>query len=497
MSEVAPCSIRRLSICVATVVLVGTPSSTAGVFTDDFNDNSTNTSFWTASVAGTGPTIAETNQRVEIFLPSSAATNPGATYTSKCTLGGDYDVSVDYQLVVWPADNGVRVGLAAAPGGIMERVSFGNNDHLASVPREVYLRHFDPVGGGEQGITATSATSGKLRLIRTGNALTAYYHGSSSGWIALPSGTTSTAPATLSISVWTEDVFFDDQNVTVAFDNYVVNAGTLSCPFPVCTAQPKTEISVLGINGTVTAGGGGFGIATVALMGGASNVSLSVTPFTPGASPVTFRAVQTNASLNAQGTVLATDQDNKTCTVPLTFRVRSAGPATDELLCATATGEGYTLTVTSALSQPAGTSACSGHVFTPGDELPFGYYFASGSRLLFIRSPIAGTDMEMELEQTGGFETSLRMMFSRSVDGGNLRFTSLADVTTSVTSGSTILRGTGVWSDVKVISALELDTAASDIPTLGEGFLILLGLAVLLSGVLILRRHATTSPSGR
>lgn len=474
-----------VAVCVATVVLVAAPAVTAGVFVDDFNDNSTNTSIWTAGTGGSGPTIAETNQRVEIFFPSSAASNPSAGYSSTCTISGDYDVQVDYLLLGWPSQNGVRVGLAASPGGSMQRVSFGNNDHLSSIPREVYLRDFDPIGGGEQGITATAQTSGKLRLIRIGSTLTPYYHGSGTGWVALPSGATSTAPATIMLNVWTDDIFFADQNVTVAFDNYIINAGTLSCPPPTCTAAPKTESSVLGINGTVTAGGSGSGIATVALMGGSSNVTLMVTPFTPGASPVTFRAVQTNSSLSAQGTVLATDQVARTCTVPMSFIVRTAGPPTDETICTTNTGEGYTFKVTSALSQPAGTSACSAHLFTPGDGLPLDYYFASASRVLTISSPITGTNTEMELEQNGAFDARLRIMHSWSPVGGN-RFGAFTDATTSVTPGSTIIRGKGLWSDIKAVSAVELDPVA--IPTLGEGFLVLLGLAVVLSGVLILRR---------
>ncbi len=435
---------------------------------------------------GGGATIAETNQRVEIFFPYTSVM-PSAGYTSKCTMSGDYDVQVDYQLLVWPPQNGVRVGLAATPGGITERVSYGAND--PSGPSEVYLRDF---GAGPFGTTGTGDTSGKLRLVRTGSTLTPYYY--SSAWVALPSGATSTAPAVIALNVWSDDSHFTGHDVRVAFDNFIVNAGTVSCPAPVCTAAPATESSVLGINGTVTAGASGIG--TVALVGGSSNLSLTVPPFTPGASSATFRAVQINSAQDAQGTVLATDQVGSTCTVPLSFRVRASGPASNETICATNTGEGYAFKVSSALSQPAGTSACSAHLATSNDALPSSYFFASASRILVIRSPISGTNTQMELTQDGTFDSRLRLMFSRSADGG-ASFSSLTDVTTSVTPGSTIIRGTGQWSDVKAVAAVQQFDAVPPVPALGEWGMIVMSLLLsAASSVLLMRRRPALAASG-
>lgn len=261
---------------------------------------------------------------------------------------------------------------------------------------------------------------------------------------------------------------------------------------PICVAAPAVQTGVLGINGSATQGLGG--ITSVTLPSPSTNVTLIVTPFSPPAASVTFRAVPTNVALAGQGTVQV-DSLSGSCTVSLTFRpTRAVGPASNELLCQTDSSDVFR--ALSSPSSPAGESACSGHLPTCTDVLPGGYAFTGPSRIFTIRSPIAGTT-QMELIQGKAFDPFLRMMFSRSTDGGVV-YTPLQDVTTSVTPGSTQIRGTGQWSDVKVVSAsggsLRSEWA---LPALGTWAALLTGLLVLTaSSVLLARRQPVLGSTG-
>jgi hypothetical protein len=227
-----------------------TPPPT-GVPLDDFNDNTINHTLWVAHVTGSGPTIDETNQRVEITIPAASSGELfGAGYSSICKLRGDFDIHVDYELLVWPSANGVRMGLSAGGRhGHMERVSFSSSDFPVK-PREVYLTHFDD---GVHGITATSDLSGKLRLVRNGSMQTGYYFDSGSGnWIAIHSASVTTADTSFSIGAWSGDNCFANQKVKIAFDNLVVNRGEVICPGTTTpTPSPTPQLKISDLRGTL------------------------------------------------------------------------------------------------------------------------------------------------------------------------------------------------------------------------------------------------------
>ncbi len=202
------------------------------VMSDNFNDNYANSLLWsTTNVVGTGPSLSETNQKLEIYFPSfSNGSAFGAGYSSVCKLRGDFDVQVDYELLLWPFANGVRVGLAAANLGspaAVERTNFSANisNDVPGWPREVYLAHFSD---GVNGITESADFAGKLRLVRTGDQLTGYYF-ASGGWVPINTAYTSTNDTAVSLSAWSHDNIFTGQDVKLAFDNFIVNRGLAVC----------------------------------------------------------------------------------------------------------------------------------------------------------------------------------------------------------------------------------------------------------------------------
>ena len=221
--------VTKIASFISLSFLLLTASCGNNTVNDNFNDNSTNPSLWTAYYSSSGPTIAETNQRLECAFPANFSWDSFmAMYASTCQLSGDFDIQVDYSLIDWPAQNGVRFGLGVEPapvrGGIetrwVERVSFAIND-FSGWPREVYLTHFSD---SVQGITATSNLSGKLRLVRTSNTLSGYYF-SNGSWILVHSGPVTDADVHILIAAWSDESIFADQEVKIAFDNFVINQG--------------------------------------------------------------------------------------------------------------------------------------------------------------------------------------------------------------------------------------------------------------------------------
>ena len=194
---------------------------------DDFNDNFRNPNRWrTFSVTGFGPTIAEVNQRLEITHPANSKDLPqdailGVNAPSVCLLSGDFDIQMDYDLLVWPPGNGVRIGLSTTLGTV-QRTSLGRSDQ-----REMYF--FDSTEDESSGRIFTNDQSGKLRQVRLGNTVTGYYW-SSGSWVVIHSGSATTEDMGVGLASWSHNSIFGEQAVVLALDNFRVNAGTVLCP---------------------------------------------------------------------------------------------------------------------------------------------------------------------------------------------------------------------------------------------------------------------------
>lgn len=191
------------------------------VLTDDFNDNSTNYGLW-STPADSGVTVNETNQQVEIsYDPSASGGQFGAGYFAKLGIKGDFDIQVDYNLLDWPAGNGVRIGLVPTWWSA-QRTSQGIDQ---STPDEIYA--MDSYYGTSGGFSTTD-TSGKLRIVRTGSLVTSLYY-SGDRWIPIHSydyGASGLSDVPwLAISSWSHSSTFSKQAVRIAFDNFKVNFG--------------------------------------------------------------------------------------------------------------------------------------------------------------------------------------------------------------------------------------------------------------------------------
>jgi len=194
----------------------------AAPVTDEFSDGVRDASLWHEVVTGTETTIVESDGRIEISI--GVAAEPGGPfnaidghYGSQCRLPADFDMQVRYELLTWPATNGVQAALDAF---------FAN----AFVWRESkpwgerYFAFIEPVGGGFD----TSDTAGAFRLVRKDGMVTAYVR-SGTAWNAVL-----TAPragdAVYGFGASAFPNTWSHQGVVVAFDDFLLHSGELQCP---------------------------------------------------------------------------------------------------------------------------------------------------------------------------------------------------------------------------------------------------------------------------
>jgi dipeptidyl aminopeptidase/acylaminoacyl peptidase len=188
--------------------------------------------FWFGpTIIGSGPSVVQTNGRLEVSIPSATLNDPGTGFTdagvsTQCLLLGDYDVQVDYQLLQWPPQSGVNV-------------DFNTNTIVnGSFDQTFGLFVFDP--GGGTGVSTNfpgptnkfvpaPETAGTLRFVRIGPMLTAYRL-TPAGWNAIQSTSELANEVGVSLDLFSNAPQFSHPDVKVAYDNFRINSGTFSCP---------------------------------------------------------------------------------------------------------------------------------------------------------------------------------------------------------------------------------------------------------------------------
>jgi Tol biopolymer transport system component len=192
-------------------------------FTDNFDDNYRDP-FWHV-IQDPGASVAETNGRLELSIDGSA--EPGgqfnqvdAHYGSNCSLPGDFDMQVDYALLQWPAADGVFAPLSAFfVGAFVAR----HSDPFAG---DRYTAFSDPVFNA----VTTTDLAGSFRLVRSGSTLDAYYRSVGGPWVQLLSAPANPGNAVIGLALQAIAGQWAHQTATVAYDNFRLNSGTLSCP---------------------------------------------------------------------------------------------------------------------------------------------------------------------------------------------------------------------------------------------------------------------------
>jgi Tol biopolymer transport system component len=179
--------------------------------------------FWHSILTGTGSSLAQVNGRLEETIAADAQQggpydNIDAHIGTNCKLSGDFDVQADYSVLTWPGTNGVQVTLHAfepEAQALRESQLWG----------EQYGAWLPPTFTS----VPTSDLSGSLRLSRVGMTITSYYR-SGIAWVPIASGTRTLDDTTIGLDMSSFMNRFAHQEVRVAWDNFRISSGQLTCP---------------------------------------------------------------------------------------------------------------------------------------------------------------------------------------------------------------------------------------------------------------------------
>jgi Tol biopolymer transport system component len=202
-------------------------STPAAPLTETFDNGVTDGGLW-HMISDPGGSLTTSNGRLVASISGSAV--PGGQYDqvdehigSQCSLDGDFDYQVDYSLLVWPAFGGVYAQLSAffADGGVARTSGPWDPPY-----NQQYASWINPNGGSIN----TTDTAGTFRLVRTAGTLYAYVRSASlPNWTLVNSGSAPNSTV-FGMGLWAPGNQFQHQDATVAYDNFHLNSGALSCP---------------------------------------------------------------------------------------------------------------------------------------------------------------------------------------------------------------------------------------------------------------------------
>jgi DNA-binding SARP family transcriptional activator len=200
---------------------------------DGFDAPALDPTRWAFLTNNDGVTGTQQNGRLELSVDPTAIPQDlsfDAHYATQCELSGNFDASVKFQLLDWPARNGINVYLAPWFRGAPYPTFIGRTGAAAAggYPFEAYTTGIREYGNG----LPTSDTAGVLRAKRVGGVVTTYFR-DQNRWISLGSRN---APGSilLLIGMNANAGEFGRQAAAVAFDDFEATAESVDCHgFPV------------------------------------------------------------------------------------------------------------------------------------------------------------------------------------------------------------------------------------------------------------------------
>jgi len=160
------------------------PAYGGGTITENFTNNQYNTDLWDLWNMGQGITAQVASNRLEVTVGGNGyAGLSGVDFT----LIGDFEMRVDFTLINWPANNETQISMGTWNLSPSERFQVARGNHYWGTPNtELY---FTLILGKWTGALVTGpTTSGKLRMVRTGNTMQGYYW-DGSNWQLIKSAT--------------------------------------------------------------------------------------------------------------------------------------------------------------------------------------------------------------------------------------------------------------------------------------------------------------------
>lgn len=200
-------------------------ASKSGTISDTFDADFVDPAIWHQVTTDGNVTIVQSRGGLEITVGPDA--QPGGPYDQidvhvgkQCRFPGDFDARVAFELIDWPPDDNVFVGLNA----IYADAVVGRASPVKAVDRYVTW----VVPGGR--MTAIGdAKAGALRISRIGSRITTYvWH--RDGWFMLATGSASGEAVFGLQALVLHGRPFGHQQASVAFDNFTVTGARPLCP---------------------------------------------------------------------------------------------------------------------------------------------------------------------------------------------------------------------------------------------------------------------------
>jgi Tol biopolymer transport system component len=220
--------IRSVSLADGSVSDINT--SPTAPLVESFDGGTRDSSLW-HQISDPGGSIGEQDGRLVASISGSAV--PGGQYDqvdehwgSQCQLNGDFDYQVDYALLTWPANSGYFAGLDAFfAGGTIARTS-SSFDPFAGEQYQAWA-NTQPF---QNGTSNTTDTSGSFRLARTNGVLAAYYRQPGGVWTQMLNAPGAGGTTIYGLGLSVQGQHFAHLDGSVAYDNFRLNSGVLTCP---------------------------------------------------------------------------------------------------------------------------------------------------------------------------------------------------------------------------------------------------------------------------
>jgi hypothetical protein len=197
-------------------------------FTETFDGVQRDASLW-HQINDPGGSVSQTGGRLVASIDATAV--PGGQYNQvdehygmQCQITGDFDARVDYSLLQWPHLGGFRANLSA----FFANASLGRASVAVPWAPSWNDEQVQGYSDGGNGSFASGDTSGTYRLVRQAGIVTGYV-AQGSDWRPVFSGSANNQ-AVLGVGLSTQAAEFGHVSGAVAFDNFQLASGDLTCP---------------------------------------------------------------------------------------------------------------------------------------------------------------------------------------------------------------------------------------------------------------------------
>jgi WD40-like Beta Propeller Repeat len=199
-------------------------------FTDTFSGPRVDSSMWYV-LQDPGSSIGVANGELVASISGSAVPGPpfnqiATGIGSPCHTLGDFDYQVDYRLITWPANGGFFAQLQSVFGWINAARQSGPWD-------PPFNQQYGAWTGGDNAqfnSINTLDTAGSLRVQRVGSTVYAYERGVGEPWNLFFTGGPQTGEGIPQMTFSASGDTFGHQDGSVAYDNFRLNSGAVTCP---------------------------------------------------------------------------------------------------------------------------------------------------------------------------------------------------------------------------------------------------------------------------